>query len=398
MSEPVLQSALGTVNNFSGRAGKTWNDGSLNAGEANKMHHKRATVDCKVLGGPNEMRSREEQEGQNAPVLCSRYAGYDEELERPYGEFLPLQEKDRPIMVYAGNQKTKPVLVGVLHHTDDKLGEVNEHDILPTDYPIDPEDKKEALRQIWIHRCQDGYTIEGENGEFEMSVHSKTFAKSCKDEDEEKFDYEDLHLKDKKSIKDGDPKTIYLPEDKSDPLKYFAVFRNKYKDEDTDYLRFCVDASKVAFKWLQQKPNDDKLTYGELKEDGEIKVRRQVDAVERESGEKYAECLIQEDGTVAARRIGWTADTDIEIKEDGLYVDVDKEKTIGQFTKDHILFRIGTGEIAEIKMVDGMIKISVGGNAMIQMTKDEILAKVGGSTIDMQNAQITINSPMVYIN
>lgn len=395
MSEPVFQSALGSVDRSTSRADKTWNDGSLNVGQVKKMHHKRSTADTEVLSGPNEIRSLEDWEGKNSPVVCSRYAGYDEEYERPYGEFIPMQEKDRPVLVYAQNQKSKPLIVGVMHHTDDDIGEVNEHDILPTEYPIDDSDKKEYLRQIWIHRCQDGFTIEGENGEFELSSHTKSFVRSCKEGDEEKFDYEDLKLKDKESIKNGDPKTIYLPEKYSDPLKYFAVFRNKYEDDETDYLRFCVDASKVTFKWLQQKPNDEKLTFGELKEDGEIKVRRQVDSSERESGEKYTEAHIKADGTARAARIGWDADTECEIKEDGLYIDVDKGNVLGQFTKDHILLHIGN---AEIKMEDGHIRISVGGGVSIDMTEEELLAKVFASTIDMVPDSITINSPMVYIN
>lgn len=335
MSEPVFQSALGTVSGNSGRTQKTWNDGSLNVGQVTKMHHKRSTADSAVLNGPNVIMSREELEGQNAPIICSRYAGYDEFYKKPYGEFIPMQKGDRPVIVYAQNDKAKPMIVGVLHHTDDKVGEVNEHDILPVEYPIDPDDRREALRQIWIHHCQDGLTIDGANGEFELSSHTKSFVRSCREyEDEETFDYEDLTLKDKKSVAEEDPKTIHLPARYSHPLKYFAVFRNHYEDAQTDYLRLCVDASTVSGKIMQQKPNENKLSYAELKEDGSIKIRCQGDSVKRESGSQHAE---------------------ITLREDGVQISVNGGDAVGDFSGDQILLRVGS---SSIRITEGGISMN----------------------------------------
>ena len=335
MSKPVLQAALGTVNNSSSRAGKTWDDGALNVGQVTKMHHKRATADTAILNGPSEIMSREELEGKNAPIVCSRYAGYDEEYERPYGEFIPLQKGDRPVVVYAHNDKAKPLIVGVLHHTDDKVGEVNEHDILPVEYPIDPHDTREGLRQTWIHRCQDGITIDGDNGEFEISSHTKSFIRSGPaSDDEEAFDYEDLVLKDKASVAEEKPQTIYLPKKYSDPLKYLAVFRDKYEDDETGYLRMCVDASKLTLKIMQQKPTEDKLTFAELKEDGSVKIRCQADSVERDAGDRYAE---------------------VKIRDDGIRLGLNHGDTVGEFTDEQILLKVGD---SEIRITGGQIVIN----------------------------------------
>ena len=363
MSEPVFQSSLGSVDACSNSAERTWNDGSVDAGMVTKMHHKRSTADTAVVGARNEIKSRDEQEGRHAPLIISRYAGYDDQYDRPYGEFIPYQPGDRPIVVYANNEKSKPVIVGVTHHSDEDVGDVNLKNILPAEYPIDPHDKRESLRQIWIHRSQDAVTIDGDNGEFEISSHTKSFIRSCSNnQDDETFDYEDLVLKDKKSVLAGEPKTIHLPKRYSFPLKYFAVFRNKYEDTDTDYLRFCVDASEVSFKWMQQKPNDDKLTYAHLRQDGTYLVRRHLDTSKRTGSRDYAEACIHEDGSMWARRESPITVTECEVRDDGAYV------TVG------------------------------GGNTQVQCTKDQIFLRVGDSTIDITGDAIRINSPKVLIN
>lgn len=395
MSEPVFQSSLGTVNDSSTRAGKTWNDGSLDTGQVTRMHHKRSTADSEILNGPNEIASSDENEGMNAPVLCSRYAGYDTVYQRPYGEFLPLQKGDRPVIVYAKNQKSKPLIVGVMHHTDENAGEINDHDILPTEYPIDPSNMREALRQVWIHRSQDGFTIDGANGEFEISSHTKSFLVSGGVHlDEETFDYEDLTLKDKKSIEAGDPKTIYLPEKYSKPLKYFAVFRNKYEDADTDYLRFCVDASKVAFKWLQQKPNEDKLTYAELEEDGAVKVRRQLDSKITGEGERYTQACIDEDGNATVQH---RASEDDQTN----YVCVHENTILLRRQLDSR--EMGEGEKYTYISIDESGDLEAVNHigdtpAILKMQDGKISLSVGASSITMYPDHIDINSPLVNIN
>lgn len=395
MSEPVFQSALGSVQGNSNRAERSWNDGALNVGEVKVMHHKRATADTAVLGASNEIRSTDEQEGRNACVVCSRYAGFDELYQKPYGEFIPYQSGDRPVIVYCENKKSQPIIVGTLHHTDEDVGDPNTTDILPSGYPVDPENRREALRQIWIHRSQDGFTIEGENGEFEISSHTKSFVKSGSlRTDEETFDYEDLALKDKISIAEGHPKTINLPEEYCEPLKFFAVFRNRYADDETDYLRMCVDASKAAFKWLQQKPGPKQLTYAELEENGAYRLRRQQNAVQRGGGTNYSEMLLRQDGVLQARRVTEARTVECELGSDGLHTAINGSEVTADITAEEIRTCV---QGSEVRQTADTVSVTVGG-AVIQAGNGQILLTVGGSRIQLSGGAITINAGVVNIN
>lgn len=311
-AQPQLQSSLGRVAGNSTKQERNWNDGYLALGKVLKVHHKRNTADVTLLKSSDTFMSETSQEGKHSCRIGVGLAGVDAEFREPYGEIIPLQKNMIVLVAFLKNSKEKPVIIRAFHDISEDDGSVNYDNILPTDYPITTETigSAEMYRYTNISRVQDVFTVDGV-GNLEISSHTKSFIiATINDIDEESFDYEDLHTKNKRN-----GKTVYIPERKSFPLKYLAVFRDNYNDGETNFLRCFVDATKTAFKMLKQQVLENKSTSIEITENGEIKTRR-------DAGETVTEVTVQENGDIEVKREGSTTTT-LTIDDSGVHVKTD---------------------------------------------------------------------------
>lgn len=441
---PVFQSSLGSVRDNSSRADKTWNDGAVNGGKIEKMNHKRATVEIGIFNTPHIVRSDEETEGRNSPFIVTPYAGYREDLEKPYGQFIPYCKENRATIAYMENDKHRMFITGMMHWSDEEVGQTNRFNILPRDFPIDPDDVKEYYRKIYVTRWQDGMTVDGES-HYEWSHHSKTFERSAPIEEpdkpgEEDFDYEDLWLKDKVE----EDKTIFVPEEYSEPLKYMRVYRDKYKDEETNHLRMIVNSADLTMKMTRQEDKDEKATTFHLRDDGAVRMRRQLDSKYIDQGEKYTCAEVDADGNFTLQYRASDEDKSnyekiheneimlrrqLDSKElDGgerytyLLIDKDANATLQNRSSEEettnyelihekeIVIRrqldskeLGGGEqytyVHFKENGDLEAKNNVGSvPSLLRLEEGKLLLQVGASTITLYPDHIDINSPRVNIN
>lgn len=316
-NQPQLQSSLGRVSSNSTKKDRTWNDGYLALGKVLKVHHKRYTADVAIYGSSDVIMSDTKLEGKYACRIAVNSAGVDEEFREPYGEIIPIHKNMIVLVAFLKNSKEKPVIIKAFHNIDESTGAKNYDNILPSEYPINFEKigTAEMYRYTNINRVQDVFTIDGV-GNMEISSHTKSFFLASVDEvDGENFDYEDLHTKNKR-----DGKTVYIPEVKSYPLKYLAVFRDSYRDNETNWLRLFIDAIKTSFRMVKVQREDKMLTSINLDENGAFTVRRQLDSEKWDSGEEYVETVTTETGDIEITRKKSGKTTTIIVNNDGVSV------------------------------------------------------------------------------
>lgn len=327
-TEPQLQSSLGRVAKNSTKAERSWNNGYFVLGKILKVHHKRNTADVSILQSSDVIMSDVKQEGKYSCRIGVGLAGVDEEFGEPYGEVIPLQKGMIVLVAFLKNTKQKPVIIKVFHDTTEDIGNINLNNILPSEYPIT--NPVEMYRYLNINRVQDVFTIDG-TGNLEISSHTKSFfTATLNDIDAENFDYEDLHTKNKRN-----GKTVYIPERRSFPFKYLAVFRDNYNDKETNWLKLFIDATKTSFKLAKMNQLENNLTALEIDENGAIKVRRQLDSNSwsGNNSNKYSEISLEQNGDIEVTFKG-TKTTTIKVSESG--VDIDTENSITMKSKSDI--------------------------------------------------------------
>lgn len=275
---------------------KTDDRGYLAFGTVLAVHHKRYSVDVKLINENTKITSSDAQEGDHAAKIGVVSAGYSELHKAPYGEIQPIHQGDIVLVGFIKNSPQHPIVLKVFHNTLEDIGEPNYKNILPN-VDSSSEDLTDYLK---ITPIQDFHKID-KDGNFELSSHTKSFIIGQESKfDEENFDYEDLSVKSpsEKSVIKGvtgsygltqtydlsdsstkkvGTQTIQVAEKYSKPKKYMAVFRDNYKDTATNWLRFVIDSSKTAFKIIKAQQKANKTTYMELGEDGSTTLKRQLD-------------------------------------------------------------------------------------------------------------------------
>ena len=288
MSEPVLQSSLGEVTSVKTQKDRNWNMGYLALGKVIRVHPKRYTADVQILKASNTIMSAKDQEGRHACRIGVSNAGYSEKYKKPYGEIVPIQKGSIVLVGFLKNSKEKPVILRVFHDIGEELGESNYKNILNSAYSSESDDSID--KYVNITPIQDFLMIDDE-GNFELGSHTKSFIVGKERAmDDESFDFEDLQTK------TSAQETVGVDEKYTTPKKYMAVFRDKFSDSLTNWLKIIVDAAKTSFRLVKLQQAENKSTYIEIDQDGAIRLRRQLDTKSFEGSKEFSEICIGADG------------------------------------------------------------------------------------------------------
>lgn len=331
--EPVSQHSIGELYPNSSKRDRSWNNGQLAIGEVIKVHKKRYTADVKIIKTQDDFTSPDSQEGRYSCRISSSTAGYSETYQMPYGEILPIYAGDLVLVGFLGNSTEQPVILKVFHDISESVGDANYRNILPN-----KDEFGDVTDYLKISPIQDYMKIK-ENGNFERVSHTKSFIIGTDEEiDEENFDFEDLSVKyptDKTVVNpnahmdtrydkynpslgsgntSGEEKTIHVKESDSKPKTYLAVFRDKFNDTVTNWLRFIINSAQTSLRIIQSKRNFSGSSKGaatsiSLNTDGSVVIRRQTDTrtigheFESEMPKQYSEIIMDKDGAVTIQTL-----------------------------------------------------------------------------------------------
>ena len=307
--QPTFQSAAGGIPvSSSNSMDRSWNRGYLALAEVTKVFPKRHTANIQVFHTEDKFESSDDLEGKNAAVIAENSAGFDSFFQVPYGEITPLYRGNVVLVGFLKNSSDKPIIIKVLHQTGESEGNTNFRNILPGSH--DPESNTGDITDyLHVSPIQD-FTKVDRFGNIEMASHTKSFLVGKNMLDDENFDFEDLTVKfptnktvinplahygneaDDYDMSDVslNPATIHVQENWSQPKKWMAVFRDKFQDSLTNWLRFIVDAGKTSLRILKQQrqtfsqgatlselAKEGSVTSAEIDEIGSLKFRLQMD-------------------------------------------------------------------------------------------------------------------------
>lgn len=318
-NQPQLQSSLGEVASNKTKVDRVWNLGTIALGVVLKVHAKRYTADVRIFGTNDKFSSSHDQEGRYSCRIGVGNAGFDNEFQKPYGEVVPIQKNSIVLVGFLRNSKEKPVIFSVFHNISESVDENNYKNILDSVYSNDG--KGEVSRYLNITPIQDFVSLD-RNGNLEIVSHTKSFfVAKDREMDEEEFDFEDL------SVKKSDNTTVSVDQKYSAPLKFMAVFRDKFLDSATNWLKIFIDASKTSFKLVKLQQAENKSSFFEIDKNGGIKMRRQLDTRSFEGSREYTEVLIDKNGVIRLQVTGLETTSSLEINAKGdVLVDVMGDK------------------------------------------------------------------------
>ena len=367
MSEPVFQSSLGKKVDNSIQSQRSWSMGFLAFGRVMKVHHKRMTADVQLMDTNETIMSSPENEGRYSCKIGVSSAGYDEDIGLPYGVIRPLHVGEVVLVAFLRQNKNTPVILSSFHLSEDEVGESSYSNILSSIYPLTA--TQDMNRYVNISRIQDFLTIDGV-GNTELASHTKSFLIATHEnlsDDYKQFDYQDLHVKDKTS-----GNTVIPPKAYWSPLNLLTVFRDKFEDEVTSWLKIFINAGKTMFR-LTKMQVDNKLTSIELSELGDVIIRRQLDSNSLNQGELYTECKLGQDGFV---------DITIKGEEDNITTINLTSSTISISTKTQI--KMESKNDITIKS-DKTLNVSTKGTAYVTSNEDMYVNSDGTLYVNSDN-------------
>ena len=284
-----LQSSLGDVSakqRFDHNAGCY-----LMVGKVERVWKRKHTADVIIIneqGAPiGKIFGSEATEGAFTCRILERYAGYDSNLQKSFGDVTPIQKGCTVLVGFINNLKEQPVILGCLHSTNPNQNNLTDF------HPI--YDERLAYECIKMNRLQDYFYQDGK-GQIEIALHTKSFVtSSCThelDDARDSFDYKDLRVKDK-TTKD----TVSYSDGANRPLDWLAVFRDSFNDAVSGWLQFLLSATKGVFR-ITKDTRENKLTFIELGSNGDFRVRQQLDSYVHDEGQSYTEFKVRSDGII----------------------------------------------------------------------------------------------------
>lgn len=305
-TSPMLQSSLGIATSQQTKKDRSWNHGYLALGRVLKVFPKRYTADVEIFHTYDKLHSANEQEGRHACRIGVGTAGFSDQYQAPYGEIIPIQRGNIVLVGFLKNSKEQPVILRVFHDISEDNRTANYRNILPN-YFSSYTNIGDVLDYLKITPIQDFMKVD-RFGNIELSSHTKSFFVASESRMvDDRFDYEDLSVKfpkDKTVINplgnisnffDVDTsgksyynffddvettlsvETVHVEEKYSNPKKYMAVFRDRFQDAKTNWLKLIVDAAQTSFRVLKLQQDTNQSTCVEVANDGTVRIRRQVD-------------------------------------------------------------------------------------------------------------------------
>lgn len=374
----VLQSNLGRpTNNYKASTSMA---GVMYLAKITKMHHKSNTADVVIVKNLTKITSSKENEGNLGARITVSTAHYNEETKVSSGVIEPYQEGQLVTLAFLDNHASSAVILGSYHNTIKE-----ENNPLTSKYPLDPDDLddvREALKYLRVTPSQMYHKIDG-IGAIEVSLPSTTFLKIDPDlEDiiEDKHGgYEHADLSEKDPHRYNNTRKG-IDEAAQFPVKMLFVHRSSFYDEYTTWTKFFLD--KTGLLRISRDNNDEKVTYMEMTEVGEILVRRHLDTPEFHhdtTPEDYVEMKMKEDANLEVIRKTPETSTKSTFRDDGFDIEHKKGPIESKVTLDadkaEMYYKDAKGTM-KMNMQNGAITIShYTGSYMVFEPNGEITLK-----------------------
>lgn len=356
-----FQSSLGNVTQENRSDIKM--NGYTSLGRIIKIHHKKNTADVKIVRTNDVISSLAENEGRFACKILTVNAHFNKDTCKSNGVIEPLTEGELVVIGFLEGRKTEPIILGSLHRLDDT------DNILPSEYPINMDNRREYLKYLRVFPSQDYIRVDGD-GNFEVAFHGKSFFKfddTGINDSHNGTDFKNLYEKDKFT---GNTLTM---EDKSyhKPKDFIAVFRDNWIDDITTWTKFLVQSNGLIR--ISRDNNDNSLTFVEVNKLGEFKVRRQIDTNLYEDGATFSELVISKSGVVRLNRNNFDGFSALIMHEDN---------TVTLETKDK-------GKIVITLNKDGKLNIETSNSISIKSKKDIDINAEGD--LNLRGSRIFLN-------
>lgn len=370
INQPQLQSSLGEVVSNKTKIDRVWNLGTMALGVVLKVHSKRYTADVRILGTNDQFTSPHSQEGRYSCKICVENAGFDEEFKKPYGKIIPIQKNSLVLVGFLKNSKEKPIILGVLHDTSEDVGENNYKNILDSLYSDDG--GGEISRYLNVSPIQDFISLDRE-GNLEIASHNKSFlvAKS-REMDIDEYDFDDL------SVKTADQKVISNDQKYFNPLKVMAVFRDKFLDSATNWIKFLVDASKTSLKLMKIQQVENKSTILELNAEGGVVIKRQLDTKSSDGSKRFSEIQISDSGIISITVSDNDKMSTINVSQNGLFINTDFDIIVNSQENISLISQKNINLVAQNVNVE---KLTVSQDLQAGFVSDRSLS-VGSSSVN----------------
>lgn len=337
-------SGLGPYVDNSNKVDRTFDNGYLAFGQVLKVYPKSYCADVQIFHTNDKFRSSHLHEGKHGCKIGVSSAGFSDQYQAPYGEIMPIYRGNIVLVGFLKNVTDQPVILKVFHSIEETVGTVNFRNILPNTFD-NYTTTGDITDYLKITPIQDFIKVD-KFGNVELASHTKTFLICKEGIIPDTYDYEDLSVKSTTDKSVINPvqymatqyddtqvnysedtlsklpfKTVSVDEKYSAPKSYMLAFRDKYVDKATNWLKMLVDAAKTSFKLFKFQQEKKQSTLLELGEEGEIKIRRQLDAMlftDYENTKKtelnpnqnpsfiYSEIRMLSDGTIVLETIDRT--------------------------------------------------------------------------------------------
>ena len=293
-----LQSTLGRMETFN-RDDMSMN-GILSLAKVIKVHHYSGTADIQMVNTNDRITSSSENKGRFAARIMARSSYFDEKTKRYWGSFDPIAEGSMVVVTFLDGLKKRPIILGTFHRPD------NEENPNPGIYPLKEKQpgfhRREALKQVQIFPNLTYFKMDGE-GNIERTFGNKSFLAiyntsgdpvEIVNDKHNSMDFEDLSENNKRTGETIEPDW----EEAKSPLKLLFVHQDSEKVGKT---KFFVDPSGT-FRITRDSMDGETITFLEVKSDGTVTVRRQLDNPYFDEGEDFSHLKINPDGSVSVTR------------------------------------------------------------------------------------------------
>lgn len=294
-----LQHSLGRIHEFY-RLDMNMS-GFMALARVDKVHHKSGTADITIVNTGDKFSSSENNEGRYSARILRTSAHYDSQRQRYWGTISPIAEGSLVLVAFLDNFKQRPVILG----TFPRPYEYENHN--PSIYPLNEKQpgfhRREALKTLRINPDLSYAKIDGE-GNIEYSFGSRSFLAIYNTFMDDQGNLNDYHGGfDQSDLSEIDKRTGFSLvtdwEECKAPMKLLFVHRSNFYDPTT-WTKFFINERGMLR--VTRDNNDDRLSYLEVSETGEIKIRRQIDSPFHNEGGVFSEITIKEDGSIILKQ------------------------------------------------------------------------------------------------
>lgn len=285
--------------------------GVIMLGKVTKVHHKTNTADVKLVRSNNLLAGSDTKEGRFSCRISSSFSMFNTSTNTSSGVIEPIQKDQLVMVTFLDGLKAQPVIIGSLSYPD------TEQNISTGLYPLniteDDTDLKESLKYLRVFPSQDYYKVDG-RGNMEIAFHNKSFISfseeglsdySCKKggtahsslSEKSKFTGNTIGIDENFKDDTGNDYTSYIG-----AKDLLMIFQTSWYDDQATWTKVfmdCTSDTEAGTLRITRDNSDNSLSFFELRNSGEIRLRRQLDSDEHDNENcKYTEINIDRSGNV----------------------------------------------------------------------------------------------------